>query len=84
MNKPGFTLLEVLLAGALLLVAITFFGYLLKTAENSAVRAGKLSRSLVEARGKMEALRKTAPTDEISVIYADVPPVRLYSLRSKD
>ena len=89
MNRKGFTLVEVLAAGAVFLIMIAAFSLLLKEAPGRLSSAKKISRALCEARSKMEALSQGSAGGEIEIIQVEVewdprhPPVRLYSLRSR-
>ena len=94
MNKQGFTLVEVLIAGALFLTAFTSFGFMLKASMNYAARAGAKAQALCRSRSEMERLR-SIPFDQllteaspgtITPVAADLYLVKvgdLYTLRSK-
>ena len=90
MNRKGFTLIEILVAGALFITIIGGFNYLLKTAGAQSRAAAKLSAAVNLARGEMEKLRARPGTDELEAIEVTVrwdarkPPVHLISLRSND
>jgi prepilin-type N-terminal cleavage/methylation domain-containing protein len=90
LNKKGFTLIEILVAGALFIVIIGGFNYLLKAAGAQSRAAQKLSLALNLARGEMEKLRSRPGTAELEAIEVTVrwdarkPPVHLISLRSGD
>ncbi len=83
MNRRGVTLVEVLVAGALWVAVISSFAYFMKVASQQTAAAEKLSHALCEARSRMEEIRSRPASAEIEVIEVEVPPVRLYSLRSK-
>ena len=57
MNKSGFTLVEVLIAGALFVVVFSGFGFLLKTSVNYIRRERAGARAFYSARSEMERLR---------------------------
>lgn len=89
MNRRGTTLVEVLVAAAIMVVAVSSFAYFTKIAGNYALSTKRLSRAFYEARGRMEDLHGSLSSAELEVIQVEVkwddghPPVRLYSLRSK-
>lgn len=95
MNRKGFTLVEVLIAGALLVMAFSCFGYLLKISINYAGKARTGAQALYAARGEMERLR-SVPFDHLTaaasagttiIQVADdlclIKVGKLYTLRSK-
>lgn len=57
MNKKGFTLVELLTAASIFLVATLAFGYLLKTALVSIDSASRLNRAAFTLQAKMEEIR---------------------------
>lgn len=67
MNKRGFTLVEVLLASAIFVIAVSTFGYLLNQAQNSVSTIDDLSRALYIARSKVEEIRNI-PFDQLLVL----------------
>ena len=83
MNKKGFTLLELLMAAAILLITLSSFSYMLKISAGCVKRANKLSKALCLARSRMEEIWQVTPSSEVSAIQIGVGNIRLYSLRSK-
>ncbi|MEE8637993.1 MAG: prepilin-type N-terminal cleavage/methylation domain-containing protein [Candidatus Margulisiibacteriota bacterium] len=57
MNRKGFTLVELLVAASLFLVATSAFGYLLKTGLVSIETASRLNQAAYELQAKMEEIR---------------------------
>jgi hypothetical protein len=57
LNRRGATLVEVLIAGALLVVLVAGFGQLLKFSRDYLTTANRFSRALYEARSLMEEMR---------------------------
>ena len=57
MNRSGFTLIEVLLAAGLLVLALASFAYLTVNSNRCLVRAENLSRAANMLQSKMEELR---------------------------
>ena len=64
MNKPGFTLVEVLLALSLLLVGATSLSFLLRASQINLASAAKLSLALDQIASQAEILAAT-PFDQI-------------------
>jgi len=83
LNRRGVTLIEILIAGALWVAIISSFAYSLKVVSQQAIATEKLSKALCEARSRMEELRIRPVSAELEVIEVNVPPIRLYSLRSR-
>lgn len=83
MNRKGITLVEILIAGALWVAIIASFAYFLKVVSQQAIATERVSRALCEARSRMEELRSSPASAELEMIGAEVPPIRLYSLRSR-
>lgn len=83
MNRRGVTLIEILIAGALWVAIISSFAYFLKVVSQQAIATEKLSKALCEARSRMEELRSIPASAELEMIEVRVPPIRLYSLRSR-
>ena len=71
MNRKGFTLVEILVATALFLLAISTFSYLLKSAKESILNARKLSQALYQVQAKMEELRGTPFENLVSTTFAE-------------
>jgi hypothetical protein len=65
LNKRGFTLVEVLMAGSLLVTTLACFGYLLKISLNHVKKIETKAQILYQARGGMERVRQ--------VPFADLP-----------
>lgn len=63
MNKKGFTLVEALIAVALLVVIIPAFGYMLKQASIALHTGNNYSAAFYAARDKMEELRTVSFND---------------------
>jgi Tfp pilus assembly protein PilV len=95
LNRKGFTLVEVLIAGALLVMALSGFSYLLKSSINYVRKAKTDAQTLYQARGEMERIR-ALPFDQLAAagsagttitqIAADLYLIKvgkLYTLRSK-
>lgn len=93
MNRRGFTLVEVLIAGALFMAGLACFGCLLKVAKDYVVKLENSSRRLYESRSEMEKLRRL-PFDQlllaggtkIVILSSDLCLIqtgKLYTLRSK-
>lgn len=83
MNKRGFTLVEVLIAAAIFIVAAACFGKILKVSSNYVIKTRQFSHDLYLARSRMEELWRVSPSSEIVSIQVEVGKVRLSSLRSK-
>ncbi|PIS31503.1 hypothetical protein COT42_00980 [Candidatus Saganbacteria bacterium CG08_land_8_20_14_0_20_45_16] len=64
LNKPGFTLVEVLLALSLLLVGATSLSFLLRASQINLASAAKLSLALDQIASQAEILAAT-PFDQI-------------------
>lgn len=65
MNKNGFTLIEVLTAGAIFILALSFFSLTFKAGSNYFMFAKERIRGMLEARSEMESL-KQASFDQLS------------------
>lgn len=83
MNRKGFTLIEVLIAGALFIFSFAVFGQLINAAARLSASTENLSRALYAARSQMETLRRQPPAEELAVIRAQVLPIELVSLKSR-
>lgn len=95
MNKKGFTLVEVLIAGAIFVTTFACFGLLLKASINYVNKAGTKTRVLYQSRSEMERLRSisfdslaasTSAETTITQVAEDLYLIRvgdLYTLRSK-
>lgn len=89
MNSKGFTLIEILIAGALFIAIMGSFSYLLKLSGDQSRSATKLSKALDLTRSEMEILRIQPGTAELEVIEVAVrwdqnkPPAHLISLRTR-
>jgi prepilin-type N-terminal cleavage/methylation domain-containing protein len=84
LNKGGFTLVELLVALSVLLSAVSGAACLYRSACRSHDRAVKLSSALYQARVSMEAAYCAPGSAELETVVIDVPPVKLYSLRSRN
>lgn len=89
MNSRGITLVEVLVAAALMVAAVSSFTYFTKVAVDHVLSTKKLSHALYEARSRMENLHRIPSSAELEAIEVEIkrdhgrPPLRLYSLRSR-
>ena len=79
MNRKGMTLVEIIVAAAIMVTAVSSFAYLTKAAGNYVSSTEKLSRALYEARSRMEDLHKIPSAAELEIIRVE----QLYSLRSR-
>ena len=70
MNNKGFTLVEVLVAGAIFLTVISAFVFLLKLSANYQVSVQSYSRAAHELRTEMEKVR-CAPFDGLPTVVSD-------------
>jgi prepilin-type N-terminal cleavage/methylation domain-containing protein len=57
LNKHGFTLVELLVAALIFLIATVAFGFALNTGKNSIESAARLSRATYLLQSKMEEIR---------------------------
>lgn len=55
MNKRGFTLVEVLIAGTFLLLSLTSFNFLFRAAARELERADRLTRTVLSLESSLEA-----------------------------
>ena len=95
MNKRGFTLVEVMIAGSLFVMTLACFGYLLKLSLNYVKRTETRALSLCRARGEMERIRSlpfaslpaaASAGVAITQVAADLDLIKvgdLYTLRSQ-
>ena len=58
MNRRGFTLIEVLVAGALFLTVLSSFTYVLKTAAGYVFRLEAKSKEVYQARSELERIKQ--------------------------
>jgi len=65
LNRQGATLVEVLIAGTLLVALVAGFGYLLKFSLNYLATANNFSRAIYAARSTMEEIHRL-PFDKVS------------------
>lgn len=82
MNKKGFTLVEVLAAAGIFIIAVSGFAFMLKASAGYLGKTRSLGRDLYQARSRMEELWRATPSEEISVVSVEIGRVRLCSLRS--
>ena len=94
MNRRGFTLVEVLVAGALFLTVLSSFTYALKTAAGYVAKLEAKSGELYRTRSELERIRRlpfaalaNASSGETQIVQvaADLYLVRVrtsYTLRS--
>jgi len=94
LNRRGLTLVEVVVAGTLFLLAVSCFNYLSKISMNYVARAGARSVSLYSARSEMEKVRRLSfgqlasySSAETKIVQMDadlclIQVGNLYTLRS--
>ena len=58
MNRRGFTLIEILVAGALLLTVLSSFTYVLKTAAGYVSKLEAKSKGVYQARSELERIKQ--------------------------
>ena len=95
MNRRGFTLIEVLVAGALFLMVLSSFTYVLKAAAGYVSRLEAKSREVYQNRSELERVRRlpftalaNASSGETQIVQMadDLYLVRVetvYTLRSR-
>lgn len=64
LNRRGFTLVELLLAASLFLVATTAFGYLLRVGKTAVGSASKFNQSVYAIQARMEEVKRL-PFDQL-------------------
>ena len=95
MNRRGFTLIEVLVAGALFLATLSAFGLVLKSSAAYITRTQAKTKELYEIRSELERLNRlpfaslvaaSSGETQITQLAADLCLVRVktfYTLRSR-
>jgi Tfp pilus assembly protein PilV len=71
LNKSGFTLIEVLLAAGLLVLALASFSYLTVNANRCLARTESLSRAAIMLQSRMEEL-KALPLCDLSALDQNI------------
>lgn len=83
MNRRGFTLVEVIVAGTIFLLALACFNYLSKISMGYLARARARTLALARARTTMETASGEAIISKIDDDLVMIQVGKFYTLRSK-